>query len=373
MATTNFPVNHPQSVKIWGKKLMREALKETYVSRFMGSSKDSLIYVKDELNKSAGDQIKYGLRMQLTGDGITGDGTLEGNEEALTTYQDSILIDQLRHAVRSGGEMSEQRIPFSVREEAKDGLRDWFAARLDTWFFNQITGNVQALAGYDGNNTPTVPTSAAGNTRIIYGSGSTSTTASFTATTSNSASAKGISFHNGLGAIDKLVNIAKTATPLIRPIKVDGMSKYVMFLHPNSVRQLRSAALNTTSITWFDIMRARAEGGDVKNNPIYNGALGEYNGVILHESTRIPALTTANGAMSTNGSVKMNVFCGAQAACFATGRRDKDSQMKWVEEMFDYENQLGVSAALIGGLKKTVFNSVDFGTIVCLTHSPDPS
>ena len=61
MAVTSFPVNSAQAVKLWGKKLMREALKETYVSRFMGSSKDSLIYVKDELNKSAGDQIKYSL------------------------------------------------------------------------------------------------------------------------------------------------------------------------------------------------------------------------------------------------------------------------------------------------------------------------
>ena len=363
MATTAFPVNHPQSAKLWGKRLMREALKETYVSRFMGSSKDSLIYVKDELKKSAGDQIKYGLRMQLSGDGIVGDSTLEGNEEALTTYQDSILIDQLRHGTRSAGEMSEQRVPFSVREEGKDALRDWFAARLDTWFFNAITGDTTAAAGYDGNNAPTAPTSAAGNTRIMYGAGSTSTTASFTATTSNSGSIRQVNFQ--LGAIDKLVNQAKIATPLIRPLRIEGQSKYVMFLHPNAVRQLRMSA-STTAVTWYDIMRARAEGGDIKNNPIYNGALGEYNGVILHESTRIRGL-------STDSNVKFNVLCGAQAACFATGRRDEDTQMKWVEEMFDYENQLGISAALIGGLKKTVFNGIDFGTIVCLSHSPNPT
>ena len=46
--------------------------------------------------------------------------------------------------------------------------------------------------------------------------------------------------------------------------------------------------------------------------------------------------------------------------------------MKWVEELFDYENQLGVSASLIWGLKKTVFNSIDFGTIVVQTYSPNP-
>jgi N4-gp56 family major capsid protein len=363
MATTSFPVNSPQAVKLWSKRTWREALKETYASRFMGTSTSSLIYVKDDLNKSAGDRIRVPLRMQLSGAGIAGDGTLEGNEEELSIYYDDFLIDQLRHAVRSGGEMSEQRVPFSVREEASDGLKDWWADRIDTAFFNQITGNISAGANYIGSNTPTAPTSAAGNTRIMYGAGSTSTTASFTATTSNSGSIRQVNFQ--LGAIDKLVNQAKIASPLIRPIKVDGQNKYVMFIHPNAARQLRMST-STTAITWFDVMRARAEGGDYKTNPIYNGALGEYNGVILHESTRIRGL-------STDDNVKFNVLCGAQAACFGTGKRDKDNEMKWVEELFDYENQLGVAAGMIWGLKKNVFNSIDFGTIVCLSHSPDPA
>lgn len=363
MATTDYGVNHPLAVKLWAKRLIREALKETYVSRFMGSTTDSLIYVKNELNKSAGDKITYGLRMQLSGAGIEGDGTLEGNEEALTTYTDSILINQLRHGVISAGEMSEQRVPFSVRQEGLDGLRDWWADRIDTAFFNQITGNTGAASAYQGSNTPSAPTSAAGNTRIMYGAGSTSTTASFTATTSNSGSIRQVNFQ--LGAIDKMVNQAKIATPMIRPLRIQGQNKYVMFLHPNAVRQLRQAN-STTDVTWYDIMRSRAQGGDINNNPIYNGALGEYNGVILHESTRIRGL-------STDSNVKFNVLCGAQAACFATGQRDGDTQMKWVEEFFDYENQLGVAASMIWGIKKTVFNSIDFGTIVCLSHSPDPT
>ena len=367
MANTSYGVNDPLAVKLWSKKLMREALKETYVSRFMGTSKDSLVYVKDDLRKSAGDRIRIGLRMQLSGAGITGDGTLEGNEESLTTYTDDLFIDQLRHAVRSGGEMSEQRVPFSVREEAKDGLRDWWADKVDTGFFNQICGvSTEARTGYTGMQAATAPTSAAGNTRILYGSGATSTTASYTATSSASASAKGLIFTPA--CIDIAVNVAKTAAPLIRPIKVDGQYKYVMFIHPNQTRQLRTNnAANT--VTWYDIMRARAEGGDLDTNPIYNGALGEYNGVILHESTRIPgwATGTANGS-----STKKAVLCGAQAACFGTGQRDAGSQMKWVEELFDYENQLGVSAAMIWGLKKSVYNSIDFGTIVIPTVSADP-
>lgn len=364
MATTAFPVNSAQAVKLWGKRLLREALKQTYVNRFMGTSTNDLIYVKDELNKSAGDQIKYSLRMQLSGAGIEGDSTLEGNEEELAIYQDSILIHQLRHAVRSAGEMTEQRVPFSIREEALDGLRDWWADRVDQAFFNHISGNVAATSPYSGGNTITAAAGTSANVRATF-PGKTSTTASLTLTTTNSGSIRATIFQ--LNALDKCLNIAKISSPLIRPIMVDGQPKYVCFLHPNQVRQMKKAPLNTGTVTWFDIMRARAEGGDVKMNPIYNGALGEYSGIILHESTRLPAIVAADSA------VKTAVFCGAQAACFATGRRDSDRQMKWVEEFFDYENQLGVSAAMIFGVKKTVFNSVDFGTIIIQTKSPDPS
>ena len=365
MATTAYPVNHDLAVKLWSKRLMREALKETYASRFMGTTKDSLIYVKDELNKSAGDRVRVGLRMQLSGAGILGDGTLEGNEESLTTYSDDLMVNQLRHAVRSDGEMTEQRVPFSIREEALDGLRDWWADRIDTAFFNQIAGNTSVSETYAGLNSPVAPSgTASANSRILYGSGTTSTTASLTATSTGSASGRGLVFTPA--AIDNAVNFAKIASPLVRPLRVNGQYKYVMFIHPNQTRQLRTNnAANT--VTWYDIMRARIQGGEKDQNPIFNGALGEYNGVILHESTRVPA-PTASG----NSNFYRSVLCGAQAACFATGRRDKGTQMKWVEELFDYENQLGVSASLIWGLKKTVFNSIDFGTIVVQTYSPNP-
>jgi N4-gp56 family major capsid protein len=99
MATTSYGVNHALAVKVWAKKLFVEALKQTRYEQFKGKSgTDSLITLKNDLSKGAGDRIRVGLRMQLTGAGVSGDDTLEGNEEALTTYSDDLFIDQLRHA-----------------------------------------------------------------------------------------------------------------------------------------------------------------------------------------------------------------------------------------------------------------------------------
>ena len=356
MATTAYGVNHPLTVKLWRKKLFREALKETFVSRFMGEGSDNVIQVQTETSKSAGDRITIGLRMQLTGDGILGDSTLEGSEEALATYQDNLLIDQLRHAVRSDGKMSEQRVPFSVREEAMAGLRDWWADRIDTAFFNHVCGNTGASdTRYTGGNATLAATTTSGNTRIFFGGVST---------TENSLSAESGSANFQLTMIDKAIAIAQTAVPLIRPVRTSQGPKFVAFLHPWQVYSMRTDA-TAARVTWYDTQKARVTGGELDNG-IYNGALGEYNGVILHQSTRIPAAPAQT-------TVRRAVFCGAQAAAFAVGQDNSPDEMSWVEELFDYKNQLGVSAGMIWGLKKLQFNATDFGTIVMSSHAEAPA
>lgn len=356
MATTQYGVGHPLAVKTWARKLFVEALKQCWMSKFIGTTSDSMIMKKEELNKGPGDRITIGLRMQLSGAGISGDGTLEGNEEPLSTYSDNLLIDQLRHAVRSDGKMSEQRVPFSVREEARLGLQDWWADRIDSALINQLTGNTgQSDTRYTGSNATVAPSAA----NIVYPDGRT------TEATVNSASASGIM---SLKYIDYAVANSRTTTAVpIRPIKVNGEDKFVMFLHPFCVSDIRTS---TSTGQWLDIQKAAMAGMQSSKSPIYSGALGEYNGVVLHESTRIPRTTNASSFSATNlEGVYRNVLCGAQAATLAFGQDSSDTKMSWVEELFDYGNQLGVSAGMIWGAKKSVFNSADFGTIVVPAYS----
>ena len=136
MATQAFGVNDQRTVKLWSKGLEAEVLKKTSVGKFIGSRSDSLIQQKDETSKSEGDRIRVSLRMQLTGDGVTGNNTLEGNEENYTVHSDDLFIEQLRHAVRFNRRIDQQRVPFELREEARLALADWWDGRLDEVFFN---------------------------------------------------------------------------------------------------------------------------------------------------------------------------------------------------------------------------------------------
>ena len=354
MATTEYGVNHPLAVKLWSKKLFQESLKSTFFGQFAGEGSDKLIQIKSETSKGAGDKITVGLRMQLTGAGVSGDNTLEGNEEALVTYNDAVYIDQLRHAVVSAGKMSEQRVPFSVREEARTGLQDWFSGRFDTAMFNQLAGrNDLTDTKYTGSQAPTAPTS------VIYG-GSEGTVGSMSATTTHSLT---------LRMLDKAVAVAKTRTPMMRPLSIKGKKYYVCFIHPNDTYQLRG---QTSSGQWADIQKSAMMGGDLTENPIFSGALGVYNGVILHESAYVPTMSSADSPGSgTYANYRRVLFCGAQAGVVAFGQGSSVGSMSWDEEMFDYGNKLGVSAGTIWGVKKAVFNSADFSVITMPVYSPD--
>lgn len=340
MAITDYPVNHPMAVKHWSKELMKQALKQTYAYRFMGAGSSSLAQVKNEM-KEEGDKVTIGLRMQLSGAGVSGDNTLEGNEEALTVYTDSLFIDQLRHAVRSAGKMSEQRVPFSVREEAKDGLRDWWADRFDTAFFNQLAGNTaQTDTRYTGNQACIAPTN------VIMEA---------TSTASLAAADK-----FGIHLIDYAIEYAKTtATYPFKPLMVDGKEMWVCFIHDYQLTDLKR---NYSAGQWGDIQKAAIQGGQTTGNPIFNGALGVYNNTIIHSTSRLPTAGVAN--------TRRAVFCGAQALGFAFGSGNSmGSKFSWEEEVFDYGNQLGVGAGSKFGMKKLQFNSVDFATITIPTYA----
>lgn len=338
-------------VKLWSRTLLVEVLKQAIIGKFIGKTPYSMIQVKDDTEKNPGDQITVGLRMQLAGAGVIGDATLETNEEALTFHSDALIINQLRHAVRSGGMMSEQRVPFSVRNEAKSGLVDWWAGRIDEWALNQ-------LAGY----TPQTDTRYTGLQAVVAPDANHQVWPS-TITDDQSLTS---SHPFSLSLIDKAVERAKTLTPAIRPIRLQGGDYYVAIIHPYQTTQLRTS---TTTGQWLDIQKAAMTGGEINKNPIFTGALGMYNRTIIHEDSRIPnGVNSSTGAADTD--TRRAIFAGTQAGLMAFGRDyGSPDKFKWVEELFDYENQLGVAAGLVAGLKKTRFNSADFATIVMSSYA----
>lgn len=360
MAVTNIGVNNPLVVKTWSRQLATEVSKATAIAPLIGTSSNSIIQQKDESTKAAGDKVTFGLRRQLIGKGVSEGTMLEGNEEALATYSDAVMLNELAHAVRvkNEGTIDAQRVPFNLREEANSGLVDWYADRLSMTAFIHLCGYTASTLNFEGRgitisdvhngfNTPTPPSA----NRIIRAANKTSDDALTAADLFD------------LSIVDKAVERAKLANPKIRPVRVNGENVYVMYLHPTQVTALRT---NTSTGQWLDIQKAAYMGSRSKN-PIFDGSLGMYNGVVLREAEHVMPGIGANGSEVAN--VRRAVLLGAQAGVIAFGKDRSADKYKLVEELFDYQRELGVAAKTVFGFKKTVFNNEDFGSIVISTYA----
>jgi N4-gp56 family major capsid protein len=226
---------------------------------------------------------------------------------------------------------------------------------------NQLCGNTnQADLRYTGLNAAVAPDGA----HQIAANGKTLATV----TLSEAGMVAGDRF-----TIDLLLDavyIAHTNTMPIKPIRLNGLEiNGVMILHPTQVRSLKK---NYSLGQWGDIQKAAMNGGQITGNPIFIGSIGMIEGVVMHEDAMVPYGSGAGtGSDATAGrnllgvaNVARGVFCGAQAACMASGRAyDSPNKFKWFEELLDAGNQLRVMAGKIYGIKKNVFNSQDYATV----------
>ncbi len=354
MSTTTFGVNDAMAVKLWSKSLTAAMRDSLDIAPLMGEDENSIIQVKTETKKGAGDKVTFGLRARMTGDGKTESETAEGQGESLSIYSDAVYINELGHvaAARSENTIDAQRVPFDLRRECKDALGEWWADRLSASFFNQVCGNTaQTNTKYTGLMSTTAP---AGTGRQIW-AGSATTDQGLTSSDVFT-----------VDLIDAAVENAKIGSNMIRPLRIGGQPKYVMYLHPYQVTSLRT---NSSAGQWKDIQLAALSGDASSRNPIYTGALGEYNGVVLRVSQDIPLGCNSSTPTTAVASTRRAVLLGAQSAVCAYGQGGSANKYRWNEELLDHKRKLEVSAWAIMGMKKTVFNSSDFGSIVVSTYA----
>ena len=355
--------------ELWQKELYKNVLDNLYFKKFMGEGDGNIIQIKNDLKKNPGDTITVPLTTKLYGDGRTGDSELEGNEEAIVAYSDSIAIDQIRNAVRLTGKLDEQKNVYGMRTDGKNKLSMWVQEFVEQQLFlkmggvnnllvTDVAGNVVGARALWSNTATQVPTA-----HTAAGSGARYLAADYTAGADSIASTDLLT--------PELISRAKikaglkqaSGMPKMRPIKIDGINHYVLFIHPWQAYDLKNNA------TYAQAQREAQERG--KSNPIFTGALGVWDGVIVHEHEYVPFLDVSvagynffdNDSGTIFGGGTVDVFrallCGAQAAVFANTKES----MKMVEETFDYKNKVGYATGIIGGIQKITFNSVDYGVL----------
>lgn len=320
-------------VSRWAKELQVEVGKEIYFSKFMGEGPGSAIHVK-QVEEGVGKDVTFGLVLQLAGSAITGDSTLEGNEQSLSTYSNTVSLNQKRLAVRDTGKFENSKVLYNFRSTALDLLKQQYAELIDADIFSALTATTGTHAFYRADASASVYANADPKAALN--------------------AADSISL-NDISAMKTIAKLGGAANYKIRPVRVDGKEYYILIVHPEVAYDLFTLA------DWQTAQREANVRGD--ENPLFKGALGIWDGVVVHSHEGISTFNDGGGA-SVKGS--RNIFMGAQAACFAD-----NSSMNWIEKTFDYGNQLGISAGKIYGVDIADYNNKDYGVIQYMTARTD--
>lgn len=332
--------------QVWYKELFADVSTILFMDKFMGESPNNPIQVITDLTKAPGDTIVVPLTTKLSSGGVAGDSELEGNEEEIVSYSFSAKIDQLRNAVRLKGRMDERRVAYSMRKDAKEKLKIWWAERFDREMLSKLSGDTTGslTSSMTFANTPTSPTysgTTAANRQIFAGG----VTAENSLTSSMTFDTK---------CIDAAKQQAMLSSPKVRAIKMEegaykGEDFYIIIVHPYQAVSLRQDPV------WNQAQREANLRGE--SNPILSGALGIYNGCAIYQHEL--AYTFTNGS---SVACARAILLGQQAGVFLKGK-DAD----WVEKSFDFGNKWAIAAGYIFGVQKPVFNSRDYGLITIST------
>lgn len=363
---TNFSRLTTEQKTIWSMDLWKQARNLSFINKFLGKGPNSLVQHITELKKSEkGARAVITLLADLQGDGVAGDRTLEGNEEALQTFDQVIRIDQLRHANRSEGRMAEQKSIVEFRENSRDVLSYWLADRIDQLGFLTLAGvsyaNTNKGAARVGSDLPSLEfaadvTAPSTNRRLRYDASTKSLVPNAATTAVTATDTIGWEMFVALKAYAK--------DRYIRGIKeAGGEETFHAFLNPQTMARLKNDP------TYLANVRTAQKRGD--NNVLFTGDTVKIDGIYVHEFRHV--YSTVNAASGSKWGAAGTVdgcsvaFCGAQAL----GMADIGNPT-WVEKEFDYENQPGISTGKILGFLKPKFASIyennnveDFGVINC--------
>lgn len=323
----------------WDDKFFVEYIQNHPFKTYMGTDENSIFQIKEDLTKKKGDSITFALVNKLTGAGVTGTGTMEGNEEELDSRSFKLTVGKRRNAVRVA-EQDEQFSAIGLRDAGKAALRTW----ADEADINRIYAALASINGVAYGSASEAQKDAwlADNAdRVLFGA----------AKSNNSLNDHSASLANIDNTADKLTTsalslmkrMALSASPKIRPIRVDGMNKrfYVAFAHPRAFRDLKESAAMQQLLRDVSLQN--------QNNKLFQGGDLEYDGIIVHECDDMPIIA---GVGAGGIDVAPVYLCGAQAFGMGVARRWRSKT-----EEFDYGDKFGVEISAIDGLKKLLFGS----------------
>jgi N4-gp56 family major capsid protein len=325
------------TVQQWDAKFFKEYLEANRFKREMGTSTNNIIQVKSDLTTKKGQTITYALVNKLVGAGVTGNGTLEGNEEDMASRSFALNVDKIRNGVLVA-EIDEQYSAIPLRDAGREVLMDWMMEKNKNGIIDAL-GSINGVSYGTATDVQKDAWLVDNADRVLFGDAIGN--GSYT---DHSADLLTVTAAMTLDAasLQLMKRIASTANPKIRPVRTTEDERwFVVYCDSRCFRDLNA---DTT------IQAANREAWTRgPSNPLFTGGDIIYDGMVVKE---IPDIASLGAVGGTSAAVSPVYLCGAQAIAWGWAKKTTSKT-----NVTDYEDKVGVAVEEIRGIGKMTFGS----------------
>lgn len=364
----------------YSKTVTEEVLAKSKILPFIAKTEgDTTSIIKTVLKTidDVGSVIGVKLEDALVESGTIGNVDFSGSSEELKDISMFIKVDRFQHSVPSTQGITNQRYASKFKTRSKKSLTNWGTRKFDKIFFSSMSANCTNI--------------------VVCGHPTDTTTANLIKvdiiTTADVEEAKN-------RAVLGLDASGKATVPPLLPVSTtqnenmgfyDEVEFYVMFVGTNSARHIKNDA------NWAAARKDALERG--KTNPIFTGALGFWDGVLLldvkTDTPRQSGVLTSSGKFNGFGNVKsfdlttyaggagqeteINLLVGAGACYMVVDQgiayydwADKDDPRRMhagIDRVYGMAKTKYEASLNDGILANTIFDGKDYGAIAVIAST----
>jgi N4-gp56 family major capsid protein len=314
--------------------------------------------------KEKGDRITFSIDVPITDTGVIDDAAREGSEVAMEFFDWSVDIHQWAQQIRLKGKKTEQSTSIPLRKRINFRLGRWMQYMIDA-------NTTLALSGLAANNSSFAAVSHSTQRKWFGGQTAAGTVEEVAADANIDSATNNLFGPEVIEAIKRKAQLPHDGYSKIMPISVPPYGEiYVIFISNYQAKALKASTSWKNAHLYTDVRGWK--------NPIFSGALGMWDGVLIHQYDHIETRLGAGGSTATeyfesgddcyNGIyVARALFCGAVAGVHGYAQYPQTTVKK-----FEYGNQFGASIDVLIAIGKPKFNSQDYGVITVDTaYVPD--
>lgn len=356
------------------------------------TSPDMPIVQCNDLSKSAGEKVSVDMFNIISGKPIMGDRRAQGTGEALTYNSMECLLNQYRKVVDRGGNMAMQRTVHDLRGIAGATLQNWFNRYEDQATLVHYCG----ARGSHSNNLWVIPVASDPDFAEIMVNTVKAPTFNRHFVASGTSLVKGGQQLGSIASTDvlKLEHFDYLRAWLdnlefpMQAIKLPGdpaAEDEPLFLFLATPSQYSSLLTNTSNLvlrTFQQNAWNRASSFMGGKHPLFAGEVGIWNNILVkkmgqqvcrflasesvniitsaNQYTATESAQTVNAGLGATFAVERGLLMGAQGLIEVYGRQGQsDYYYAWLEQKTDFDNNLEICGAGMGGKAKVRFSYMD--------------